>query len=77
MVLQLIRIVYLNTSNDISKVVLSIFKTKHYSPHHNKILDVLNTKNVHLMLVEIDSVTEKSLKKAGYKVEPQPKIVLN
>lgn len=77
MVLQLIRVISLDSSKEITKVVLNIFKTKHSGLHHNKILDVLNSMNVHLMLVEIDALTEKNLKKAGYKVEPQPKIVLS
>lgn len=75
--LDMIRVISLESSKDINKVVLNIFKTKHHGLHRNKITDMLNTQNVHLMLVDIDALTEKNLKKAGYKVEPQPKISIS
>lgn len=77
--LLLIRVLTLKTggSKELVEIMNAIFKSANHGLHHNKILDLLNTHNVHLMLVDIDALTEKRLKQLGYKPEPQPKIVLS
>lgn len=73
----LIRVIPLKTggSDELVKLMHTIFKASNHGLHHNKILDLLNTKNVHLMLVDIDSLTEKRLKTMKYKPEAQPRLV--
>lgn len=50
----------------------SIFKT--LFKDDEQVLDILNTKNVHLMLVDIGEETEKNLKSCGFDVFEPPKI---
>ena len=45
--------------------------------NQGKLLDYLRTKNVSIMLIELDDYTMCALKTAGYDIELPPKIVLS
>ena len=65
------------TAIELKTIIDIIFKSDHNGLHNNKVLDLLNTRNVHMMLVDIDALAERSLKALGYKPKPQPRMVLN
>ena len=75
----LIRVLTLKSATAVElKIIMdTIFKNDHHGLHHNKVLDMLNTRNVHIMLVDIDALAEKSLKALGYKPKPQPRLVIS